>query len=233
MNNLPIYISLIFGLTTVLTVWMFYKAAHNSTITLLIIAVWLGVQAALGFSGFYTFTDKFPPPFLLAILPPLFFIIWLFTTKKGRKYIDSLDIKALTILHIIRIPVEVVLFWLFLHKTVPELMTFEGRNFDILSGLTAPAIYYFGFIKQSISKKLILIWNLICLGLLINIVANAVLSAPFPFQKFAFDQPNIAVLYFPFNWLPSCVVPLVLLSHLASIRQLINTVKRRQVIKLN
>jgi hypothetical protein len=38
---------------------------------------------------------------------------------------------------------------------------------------------------------------------------------------FAFDQPNIAVLYFPFNWLPSCIVPLVLLSHLAAIRQLL------------
>lgn len=103
-----------------------------------------------------------------------------------------------------------------------SLQTFEGRNFDIISGLTAPAIFYFGFIKNQIDKKLILVWNFICLGLLINIVVNAVLSAPFPFQKFAFDQPNIAVLYFPFNWLPSCVVPLVLLSHLATIRQLLN-----------
>jgi hypothetical protein len=65
-----------------------------------------------------------------------------------------------------------------------------------------------------------LLWNLVCLGLLLNIILNAVLSAPVPFQKFAFDQPNIAVLYFPFVWLPSCVVPLVLLSHLAAIRKL-------------
>jgi hypothetical protein len=66
----------------------------------------------------------------------------------------------------------------------------------------------------------------ICLGLLINIVSNAILSAPFPFQQFAFDQPNIAVLYFPFIWLPCCVVPLVLLSHLAAIRQLSNYEKK-------
>ncbi|HEX5025988.1 MAG TPA: hypothetical protein VFV68_11990, partial [Agriterribacter sp.] len=69
---------------------------------------------------------------------------------------------------------------------------------------------------------LILLWNFICLALLINIVVNAVLSAPFPFQQFAFDQPDIAVLYFPFNWLPAVVVPIVLLSHLATIRQIIN-----------
>ena len=99
-------------------------------------------------------------------------------------------------------------------------MTFEGRNFDILAGLTAPLVYYFGFIKPRLSRKTMLAWNFICLLLLINIIVNAVLSAPFPFQQFAFDQPNIAVLYFPFIWLPCCVVPLVLFAHLAAIRQL-------------
>ena len=222
MENLPAFISIVFGLTTLLTVGLFYKATNNSKLTLVILLIWLAIQAVIGLSGFYTVTDTIPPRFLLLVVPPILLIIGLFTTSSGRQYIDSLDIKTLTILHTIRIPVEVVLFWLFVNKTVPELMTFEGRNFDIISGLTAPAIFYFGFIKNQIDKKLILVWNFICLGLLINIVVNAVLSAPFPFQKFAFDQPNIAVLYFPFNWLPSCVVPLVLLSHLATIRQLLN-----------
>lgn len=222
MENLPAFISFVFGLTTLLTVGLFYKATNNSKLTLVILLIWLAIQAVIGLSGFYTVTETIPPRFLLLVVPPILLIIGLFTTSSGRQYIDSLDIKTLTILHTIRIPVEVVLFWLFVNKTVPELMTFEGRNFDIISGLTAPAIFYFGFIKNQMDKKLILVWNFICLGLLINIVVNAVLSAPFPFQKFAFDQPNIAVLYFPFNWLPSCVVPLVLLSHLATIRQLLN-----------
>jgi hypothetical protein len=221
MNNLPIYISLIFGLTTLITVVLFYRAANNSKKTIIILLAWLALQTVVGLSGFYTVTNTIPPRFLVTILPPIIFIIGLFMTSKGRKYIDNLDIKTLTILQMIRIPVEIVLFWLFLHKTVPELMTFEGRNFDILSGLTAPFIYYFGFSKQKAVKRIILIWNFVCLGLLLNIVANAILSAPFPFQQFAFDQPDIAVLYFPFNWLPACVVPIVLLSHLASIRQLL------------
>ncbi len=100
-------------------------------------------------------------------------------------------------------------------------MTFEGRNFDILSGLTAPFIFYFVFIKKTFGRRILLIWNFICLGLLINIVINAILSAPFQFQKFAFDQPNIAILYFPFVWLPGFIVPLILFSHLAAIRQLL------------
>lgn len=222
MENLPTYISIVFALTTLLTVGLFYKATNNSKTTLVILIAWLAFQSFVGLSGFYKVTDSIPPRFLLLVLPPLLLIICLFMTSKGRHYIDSLDVKTLTILHIIRIPVEVVLFWLFVNKTVPELMTFEGRNFDILSGITAPVVFYLGFVKGRMNKKLILFWNFICLGLLINIVTNAVLSAPFPFQKFAFDQPNIAVLYFPFNWLPSCVVPLVLFSHLVAIRRLLN-----------
>jgi hypothetical protein len=222
MENLPTYVSIVFVATTILTVLLFYKAANISKATILILIFWLALQSILGLSGFYTVTDTIPPRFLLLGLPPLLFIIGLFITSSGRKYIDCLDLKTLTLLHTIRIPVELVLFWLFVNKTVPQLMTFEGRNFDILSGLTAPLIFYFGFIKKQLNKKVILIWNYICLALLVNIVANAILSAPFPFQKFAFDQPNIAVLFFPFVWLPCCVVPLVLLSHLAAIRKLMS-----------
>ena len=227
MEDLPAYISILFGFTTILTAWLFYKATGNSKPVLLIILIWLAVQALIAGSGFYTVTDTLPPRFLLLVLPPLLVIAGLFLSPNGRKFIDGLDLKSLTILHTIRIPVELVLFLLFTNKAVPELMTFEGRNFDILSGITAPVIFYFAFIRKQLSLKIILIWNVICLGLLINIVGNAILSAPFPFQQFAFDQPNIAVLYFPFIWLPCCVVPLVLLSHLAAIRQLSNFGKKK------
>lgn len=226
MENLPAYISILFGLTTILTAWLFYKAAGNSKPVLLIILIWLAVQAFIARSGFYTVTDTLPPRFLLLVLPPFLGIAGLFMSPKGRKFIDSLDLKNLTILHTIRIPVEIVLFFLFTYKAVPELMTFEGRNFDILSGITAPVIFYFAFINKQLDRKIVLIWNIICLVLLINIVCNAILSAPFPFQQFAYEQPNIAVLYFPFIWLPCCVVPIVLLSHLAAIRQLSNYGKK-------
>jgi hypothetical protein len=226
MENLPAYISILFGITTILTAWIFYKAAGNSKPVLLVILVWLAVQTYIASSGFYTVTDTLPPRFLLLVLPPFLGIAGLFMSPKGRNFINGLDLKSLTILHTIRIPVELVLFFLFTYKAVPELMTFEGRNFDILSGITAPVIFYFAFIRKQFGRRIILFWNLICLGLLVNIVGNAILSAPFPFQQFAFDQPNIAVLYFPFIWLPCCVVPLVLLSHLAAIKQLSNYGRR-------
>lgn len=221
MNNLPTYISFVFILTVILTISLFYKATKKSTTTLLVLFAWVILQTVLALNLFYTKTAALPPRILFLGVPPLIIIVLLFLTKGGKQFIDSLNIRYLTILHVIRIPVEIVLFWLFLNKVIPQLMTFEGRNFDIIAGITAPVVFYFGVIKNKLSKTILLLWNFICLGLLINIVVNAVLSVPSAIQQFALEQPNIAILYFPFNLLPAVVVPLVLFSHLAAIRQLL------------
>jgi len=116
--------------------------------------------------------------------------------------------------------VELVLYWLFIHKAVPQVITFEGSNFDVLSGITAPLIYYFGFVKNKLPNAVILVWNFICLSLLINVVYHAVLSVPTPLQQFGFEQPNIAITYFPFVLLPAFLVPLVLFAHMVVITRL-------------
>ena len=225
-NHLPVYISLLFIFITILTIVFFIGAVKENHSTkktafvLITIIVWLALQAVLSLNYFYTVTNTTPPRFFLATAPPLLVILILFITKRGRRFIDSLSPQILTQLHVVRIFVELILLWLSLYKLIPRLMTFEGRNFDILAGLSAPLITHFGFVKKSLSKKFLVGWNIVCLLLLLNIVINAILSAPFPFQQFAFDRPNIAILYFPFIWLPCFIVPVVLFSHLVLIRQL-------------
>ena len=234
LQNLPVFISIIFILTTSATLLFFHWIIRDSNIeavrkraniVLLVLMIWLIIQAGLAIGNVYSSdTTSVPPKILLfGVVPMLLTIILLFITKKGGLFIDSLPLKNITWLNIIRIPVELVLLELFIHKAVPQLMTFEGRNFDVLSGITAPFVAYFGFTKKVLNRKIILAWNFICLALLANIVINAVLSAPFFLQRFAFDQPNIAILYFPFNWLPAFIVPVVLFGHLVSIRQVIRT----------
>jgi hypothetical protein len=220
MNTLPLYIPITFIVTTIIAIIIFYKAANNLT-ALMIILVWLTVQSAIALTGFYTHTHTLPPRFMLLPLPPLIFIIILFLTRKGHIFIDTLDVKTLVLLHTVRIAVELVLYWLSEHGVSPKLITFEGRNFDIFSGLTAPLVYYFGFVRPVLGKGVLIAWNIVCLVLLLIVVVHAVLSLPTPFQKFAFDQPNVAMLYFPYVWLPCCLVPLVLLSHLVVLRRLV------------
>ena len=228
LENLPGYVSITFTLTTFLTVGIFLYAvkrgAFTSTPTKVLsflLPFWLIFQATLGIGGFYLQTDAVPPRLpLLAFFPALALIILLFIFAR-RNLIEQLPLKVLTYLHVIRVPVEIVLLWLFQAGLVPQLMTFEGRNFDILSGLTAPLAAWLAFRGGRINRPLLIVWNLLALGLLINIVTHAILSFPFPFQQMAFEQPNRGVLYFPFVWLPSTVVPIVLFCHLASLWQLI------------
>lgn len=217
----PNWLLLFFSATTALTLYLFYRSTQHNRRVLIISLIWLVLQAIISYTGFYTVTDTRPPRFLLLVLPPMLLFISMFFTDKGRAFIDSLDLKSLHWIHVVRIPVEIALLYLFYAKLIPELMTFEGRNFDILAGITAPLMIYLYFTKKSVSAKLMITWNVVCLLLLANIVAHAILSAPFPFQQLAFDQPNIGVFYFPITWLPTYIVPVVMFSHLASIRQLL------------
>jgi hypothetical protein len=221
MEHLPTYIYLTFGATVIFTIWLFYKATNNSKTFLIGLSAWIIIQSALAITGFYnnpaTMTVRFP----LLFTPPLLFLASRFVTKSGRNFIDGLNLPLLTIFHVIRIPVEIVLFWLFINHSVPEAMTFHGRNLDILSGISAPFVYYFGFIKKKLNKAIIIAWNLICFVLLLNVVSAGMLSLPARFMQFGFEQPNIALGYFPFILLPALLVPLVILSTAAAMRQLL------------
>ena len=233
MENLPLYVSVIFVITTLITVFLFWRLTGKSRLVVFVSAVWLALQGIIASTGFYTVTDSLPPRLLLALAPGIVFIIIIFSNKKGREWLDRMELNNLTLIHLVRIPVELILLWLSIYHFIPEIMTFEGRNFDILSGISALLIWYFGFYKNRLNKTVLHFWNLICLGLLINIVAIAILSAPYPFQKFGIDQPNIAVFYFPFIWLPAYVVPVVMFSHLAAILKLINTKEEKLAIVSN
>jgi multisubunit Na+/H+ antiporter MnhC subunit len=230
-DNLPFYITLIFAVTTFAAIGFFLLTARQTgsndalnpilSLTFLILLV---VHGAASLSGFFMVTNTLPPRFVLAPLPTtliLLAIVFFF----ARKSFSISTLQTLTLLHIIRVPVELCLHWLYQSGQIPQLMTFEGRNFDILSGLTAPFVAAWAFRGEKANKPVLIIWNLLALGLLINIVAHAILSLETPFQQLAFDQPNRAVLYFPFIWLPAIVVPIVFVSHVWSLWQLLTNKK--------
>ncbi|MEJ2882286.1 hypothetical protein [Pedobacter sp. GR22-6] len=230
--QLPLYLPIAFILSTALALGIVILLINTSSKPvdrktagqiIAIITAWLVLQAALSLLSVYSDAPETIPPriILLGVMPALISILFLFNTRKGKLFIDRMSMQMLTYVHLIRIPVELVLYALFLNGAVPELMTFEGRNLDILAGITAPIVGFFGIAQSKMGKTSLLLWNFVCLALLLNIVVTAILSAPSPFQQFAFEQPNIAILYFPFSWLPAFIVPLVLFSHLAAIRKLV------------
>ena len=221
MENISNSLIVSFVMTSIVTVWLFYKAANDNNKLIYGILAWTILISWLGLSGFYQVNNVIPPRFIFLLLPGFLLILLLFLTKKGKEFIDSLNLKWMTILHSVRIPVELILYFIFLSGLIPVHMTFDGYNYDIIPGVTAPIVYYLFFVKKVVNERFLLFWNFLSLGLLLNILTIAVLSAQTPFQMLAFDQPNIGVTYFPFIWLPGIIVPIVLLSMLASIRQLL------------
>lgn len=228
MLDLPIHIPIAFILVTLLTLglfhWTMLHSAYRTKAPLITsaLSVWLIIQGILAYNGFYyTNPGTIPPPFLLAILPGFITMFIVFNTKTGKDFIDNLPFRQMTYLSIIRIPVEIILYWLFLESVIPELMSFSGRNFDILAGITAPFVAYFATQKGHLNRTLLWIWNIGGLLLLVNIIFHGVLSSPIFIQQFAFDQPNIALMYFPFIWLGVFVAAVPLFLHFVAIRKLL------------
>ncbi len=230
MDDLPYHIPGIF-LGVVVTVFGFLyfmvaKATDDSsrqwsTIVAILLSFWLALTGILAQNGFFLQFSNMPPRFLIAILPPFFIILLTIALPSWRNTVRQIPITSLTYLHIVRVPVEIFIWWVFLEGYMPEIMTFEGKNLDIIMGISAPfaAIFLVGF--KAKNRYGAIGWNIIGLLLLTNVVAHAILSTPFPFQQFGFEQPNVAVFYFPYIWLPAFIVPAVLFCHVASLVQLL------------
>ncbi len=158
-------------------------------------------QLVVALTGFYLLTNTLPPHFLLAAGPPILVIAGLFATSTGKRFLDTMDLKWCVLFHSIRILVEINLYWLFLYKQVPALMTFKAGNIDILVGITAPVIWW-TFSRKLIGNRGFRVEQPQFLSVL-NAFGRAMLSAPFRFQQFAFDQPTIAI----FGSLSFCFQP--------------------------
>ncbi len=234
LQNLSIYIIIAFLATVLLTLLLAYFTIKNADLQetrnkanfiLIGMIAWIALQTILTINNVYNSNLNALPPkiFVFGVFPMIFLMISLFLTTKGRLFIDSLPLKNLTYISVVRIPVEIVLYFLFVERFIPEIMTFEGQNFDVLAGISALFVVYFGFKENIPNKKLLLIWNFISFGLLMNIVITAILSAPSPFQKFGLEQPNIGILHFPVSLLPTFIVPVVMFSHLVAFRKLLKS----------
>ena len=209
-----------FILTTLLCLFLFVRAMNDSKNALIVFVAIMILQGLIAFTGFYAVTNVSPPRFPLLLLPSLIIMIVFLFSAKGKRMMKELSLKKLHWIHVVRLPVELLLHWLYIEKLVPRAMTYDGFNYDIISGITAPLIIAFAFRKNSYNRPALIAWNIFCLLLLFNIISIAIVSAESPFQQIAFSQPNRAVIYFPFVWLPSCIVPVVLFAHCASLYKL-------------
>jgi hypothetical protein len=121
--------------------------------------------------------------------------------------------------------VEIEFYLLLIHNAMPQIMTFEGRNFDIFVGITAPLIAWL-FRKNIIGNTGILLWNWAGIAILSVVIVHGVTSVPSRFQIFSTVPENTFMTYVPFVWLPAFLAPFAMFLHGLSLRNLrLNKVK--------
>lgn len=233
---IPLYIDILLFLIVALIIsFIFYcinfamrgmnadksKSVKTYLVTALLIIIWLVISAVTAINGTLLDFTSTPPRIILVVIPPLLAIIYISSSKRVNAMLKEIPPAWLIYIQSFRILMEFLLWLLFVKNIIPVQMTFEGINYDILTGLSAGLV---GFYVLKINKwpRIVgLLWNYAGLFLVTNIFLVAILSTPSPMRQFFNEPANTVVAYFPFVWIPAFIVPFAYLMHVLSIKQLI------------
>lgn len=180
---------------------------------------YLAIPGHLARTGALADWDATPPPALALILGLSALTALIVFSAVGARLADRIPLAAIVLLQSFRIVVEWLLHRLYLEGSVPVQMTFSGRNFDIVSGITALLLGLVLLRGRTVPRAVVLGWNVLGLVLLANIVAISVLSTP-ALHRFPEGPPNLLPSTYPWVWLPSFLVQVALGSHLLVFRRL-------------
>ncbi len=198
------------------TDWSEEKKRSIANRFLLTVCVWGAAVLSVAATGLFADFSMFPPRFGIVLLTPMVIVLFTLFSKPVNELLPHLPTKDLLNIQVFRIPVELLLWAAFVTGMVPEQMTFEGRNFDVLTGLAAPAVAHF-FVRN---RTIVYLYNLATLALLVNIVSIAFLSLPTPLRVFMNEPSSVMVSQFPVIILPAMLVPLAYGLSFLSLRQL-------------
>ena len=181
-------------------------------------AAWIaltGVAAARGALHFQT------PPTMLALFPCVLAIaVGLALSPLGRRIAFGLPLAALVGYQGFRVLVELVMHRAYVEGLMPVQMSYSGRNFDIVTGLTALLLGAWLLTGKRQSRGLVFAWNTLGLALLANVVGVALLSAPTPLRVFMNEPANVWITQAPWVWLPAVMVLAALCGHVLVYRRL-------------
>jgi hypothetical protein len=177
-------------------------ASQQALVAAALTAAWLALTCLAASRGML----RWSPPTIAPVLLATFAIaIGVGLSPLGRRMATGIPIAALVGFQSFRILVELLLHRAYVEGLMPVQMSYSGRNFDILSGITALALSAW-LASGRRSRTIVALWNLLGVALLANILAIAVLSAPTPIRVFMNEPANVWITRAPWVWLPAAMV---------------------------
>jgi len=184
------------------------------------LALWLGLLGALAAEGYFENFKTSPPRLLMVLLLPLAAGLFMLPSHGTRNFLAVTPPQLLIYAQVFRVLMEIILWLLAVQGRAPSLITFEGRNIDLLVGLSAVPVGWMTVATHRWPISVAQVWNVAGIVILANVVIHAQLSLPTPFRVFMTEPSSAFLATFPYVWLPGFVVPLAIWLHAASLVQL-------------
>lgn len=178
---------------------------------------WLLLTGTLAWSGALLRAGTIPLYFPLLVATPIVIGILFLHSDRGADFLTTLPAASPVVMQTFRIVMELILWALALQGRVPYLITFEGRNIDILIGLTAWPVAKYCFVRRKWPVRVAMLWNVAGILILANVVFHAYLSAPTAIRMIFTQPPTGFIGTMPYVWLPTFLVPLAVWLHAASL----------------
>lgn len=161
--------------------------------------VWLSLFSAIVHSGFL---EVSPMPRLLVFFAVTnLFSLAVGLSPLGGVLASGLPLSALIGFHAFRLPLELILHSWAKSGTIPDTMSWQGANWDIISGLLAIALAPL----SSRYRQAAWAFNAVGFALLINVMRVAILSSPLPFS-WNLEAPLLIAFHLPYALIvPVCV----------------------------
>ena len=208
-------VALLFGILS----WWLSPGRHPGR-AMLAMTLWAALLGFFSLERYFANFKSLPPRILPALLIPLIAGLLFLRSGGVGELLARTPFQWPIYLQSFRILMEVILWLLYLQHRAPVIMTFEGRNVDILVGLTAIPVGYLCFVRRAWSPRVAFWWNVVAILILLNVVVHAQLSTASPFRVFITEPPLTFIGYWPYILLPGFLVPLAWLGHAASLIQL-------------
>ena len=185
-------------------------------------SLWLALPSVVGALGVLSNFEEMPPRILFMFPVVLIAALAFAFSRWGTALIEHFSLAALIGFHTFRVLPETMLLLAYRDGLAPIQLTIEGRNWDIVSAVTALIIFMI-YRRTTPPRWLAIVWSILSIGLLINILTVAILSVPTPFRAFHNEPANTFVATFPFILLPTVFVAAAIAGHLLVIRKLRNS----------
>ena len=181
------------------------------------VAIWLAAMAAAALSGLLGRFDLRPPPMVIWFASMIVMTLGLAWSGFGRRFADKLPLVALIGFQAFRLPLELVMHRAAVAGIMPNVMTFTGYNFDIVTGATALPLALYAW-RRPVPRWLIVLWN--ATGqILLFVIAGVALAASPIFRAFGDAELNVWVTQFPYVWI-AVMVAAALFGHVVTLRKL-------------